>query len=454
MASDVSNIPILLLAEDEPELRELIAAGLKSRFQIQVIEAESGTDAIQLLEKNPKVSIIVSDYSMPNGNGSVILDHLEKHKNKPKFIFYTSYFANQVPKKDLDRAQAFITKPCLDGSLNRYVEDFLRETLELEKQNATYVPIKKKWIFNGNKAFADYYIKLSDQHFVLFVKANTPSNTEAFLRLREKGIDDIYVSTQDAESVLNQIMKLKFSNHVTQNSWAGEVEWLSELSEITHQLHKELGWSTQVQELATKSLKAVEMKMQELPKLRDFILKFKDSSTSHRLYKHTSLLSYIAIGLLTEFKAVKNYGENEVQSLAAAAIIHDIALDENLYEKNKEFKEAILKNTPLFGESFVKYQEHPELAAHVAANWKSVNPIVEEIVMQHEEHPSGNGFPFKLKAKDLAPLSCVFILAHELTDFVLDNNNNIDLKKFYDQYKDIYYDGLYRDLMKSVRNAL
>ena len=38
---------------------------------------------------------------------------------------------------------------------------------------------------------------------------------------------------------------------------------------------------------------------------------------------------------------------------------------------------------------------------------------VDKIISQHHEQPDGTGFPGSLNARDVAPLSCMFIIAEE-----------------------------------------
>ncbi len=448
----------ILLIDDEDELRELVALGLQFKFNVDITEASSGNEARQILSVDREFDLIICDYSMPNGNGSVVLDYIEEQQIQIPFLFFTSYFSNQIPKNDLDRATALITKPCLDGSLDRYVESLLVQP----KSNKSalplsgYIRIRKKWVLSLDKAYADYHLKLSDKHYVLFIKNGVSVQDEAFERLRKKEDQFIYVQSQGVEVLLDEIIK-KIGvqpDKKTPLDWQSEVSWMSEITELTHKLHTNLGWSREVEALTQKSLEHVERKMQELPALRDLLQKLKKQE-HHRLYHHVTALTYISIGMLVEFKALKNYGDQELQSLAAAALIHDIDLDEKTYDRRNEFKEALLKNKKLVDESFLKYQDHSEIAAHVAAAWQGVSEDVQKIVLQHHERPDGNGFPFKVKGNEIAPLSCVFILAHELTDFILDEKNqSFDLEPFFEKNRGLYSEGLFRDLLANLRNAV
>ena len=63
----------VILAEDEAQLRELIAEMLSSKG-VQVSEAADGVEALKLLRATPSVSLLLSDIMMPNMNGYELVE--------------------------------------------------------------------------------------------------------------------------------------------------------------------------------------------------------------------------------------------------------------------------------------------------------------------------------------------------------------------------------------------
>lgn len=58
----------ILLAEDTPELRELMAGALR-KAGYHVVEAANGMEAMRLFQKNHDINAIVTDLEMPLMNG-------------------------------------------------------------------------------------------------------------------------------------------------------------------------------------------------------------------------------------------------------------------------------------------------------------------------------------------------------------------------------------------------
>ncbi|MDD4976047.1 MAG: hypothetical protein PHY93_16955, partial [Bacteriovorax sp.] len=59
-----------------------------------------------------------------------------------------------------------------------------------------------------------------------------------------------------------------------------------------------------------------------------------------------------------------------------------------------------------------------------------IPPDIDRILLEQHEMPDGNGFPRKLNANQLGPLSCVFILTGILARHVLKEKNSFDVSAF------------------------
>lgn len=80
----------VLLVDDDESLRQLLVHRLKQDFGFVVDEASSGNEAVKLIKQSARYSLIISDYNMPDGNGSVLQDYLVENNIKSLFFFYTS----------------------------------------------------------------------------------------------------------------------------------------------------------------------------------------------------------------------------------------------------------------------------------------------------------------------------------------------------------------------------
>jgi two-component system cell cycle sensor histidine kinase/response regulator CckA len=110
-AADLTGEGRILLVEDEEGLRALNARGLSSRGYT-VLEASNGVEAIEVLEREGRVDLVVSDVVMPEMDGPSLLKELRRREPELKVIFVSGYaeeaFAKNLPSEE---QYAFLAKP-------------------------------------------------------------------------------------------------------------------------------------------------------------------------------------------------------------------------------------------------------------------------------------------------------------------------------------------------------
>jgi len=113
--TDLTGQGTILLVEDEEGLRALNARGLASRGYT-VLEAGNGVEAIEVLDREGHVDLVVSDVVMPEMDGPTLLRELRRRDPEVKFIFVSGYaeeaFAKNLPSNEQGKEQyAFLAKP-------------------------------------------------------------------------------------------------------------------------------------------------------------------------------------------------------------------------------------------------------------------------------------------------------------------------------------------------------
>ena len=110
-ATDLTGHGTILLVEDEEGLRALNARGLTSRGYT-VLEASNGVEAIEVLDKEGAVDLVVSDVVMPEMDGPTLLKELRRRNPDLKVIFVSGY-AEEAFQKNLPEQEQyeFLAKP-------------------------------------------------------------------------------------------------------------------------------------------------------------------------------------------------------------------------------------------------------------------------------------------------------------------------------------------------------
>lgn len=73
----------ILIVDDEVEIRDILKLFISASYENEILEADSGNAAIDVIEENEEdIAVVLCDYRMKNGNGGVVYAHL-KEKNFP-----------------------------------------------------------------------------------------------------------------------------------------------------------------------------------------------------------------------------------------------------------------------------------------------------------------------------------------------------------------------------------
>ncbi len=73
----------ILLIDDEKEILEILKLFIKSRYPHEILEAQSGNEALKIMEKEKgNIALALVDWRMKDGNGGVVYNWL-KERNFP-----------------------------------------------------------------------------------------------------------------------------------------------------------------------------------------------------------------------------------------------------------------------------------------------------------------------------------------------------------------------------------
>lgn len=114
----------LLCVDDEPIIRELCVNALS---HYKVLVAESGQEALKLLESDP-VDIILSDVMIPNMSGLELLQKIKEHQPDQAVVLMTGYSDKELVLEALKAgADDFINKPINILQLNTTVDKVIEK---------------------------------------------------------------------------------------------------------------------------------------------------------------------------------------------------------------------------------------------------------------------------------------------------------------------------------------
>lgn len=144
-----------------------------------------------------------------------------------------------------------------------------------------------------------------------------------------------------------------------------------------------------------------------------------DRNADTYILTHIGMLINISTAICTELEWNT---DKTLEKFVYAAYLHDMALSgrPDLARINT-LVELELKKETLSAADYKLIFEHPNMAANSVEGMIEIPADVAMIIRQHHEMPKENGFPTKCGFQKIVPLSVVFIIAHDLTEYILQN---------------------------------
>ncbi len=108
--------PVLLIAEDDPLLRDILELALRQHFSppFDIRLAADGAKALEMIQESSP-SLIVLDILLPQMNGLQILQHLHDHAqngHRPRILVISALGVREVVQQAAERgADDFLVKP-------------------------------------------------------------------------------------------------------------------------------------------------------------------------------------------------------------------------------------------------------------------------------------------------------------------------------------------------------
>ncbi len=123
-ASSPQETETILLAEDEPSLRRLIARVLRTQGYT-VLEAADGNEALTLAQANgAKIQLLITDVIMPGLSSKMLAEWLKQVNPGVRVLFISGYINNNAVRDAMSKPGAFfLQKPFNPTDLSKKVRE-------------------------------------------------------------------------------------------------------------------------------------------------------------------------------------------------------------------------------------------------------------------------------------------------------------------------------------------
>jgi response regulator RpfG family c-di-GMP phosphodiesterase len=110
------------------------------------------------------------------------------------------------------------------------------------------------------------------------------------------------------------------------------------------------------------------------------------------------------------------------EKLTMAALMHDVTMKSQTIAELDSIAELEARKSEFTEEDQKAFRAHPIESSMLVRTMNKIPADVDAIIAQHHEKAAGGGFPRGVTHTHIGHLSCLFIIAHDMTRFLLDKD--------------------------------
>lgn len=435
----------ILLVDDESDIRDIVSFYLEEHFRtkIEIKMADGAPAAIEMLN-GETFDLVVSDHDMPKGEGSLIHKHVETKKINCKYVVCSS--VNPLDRKDVyecDKLFFNILKPNIEMGIISLAKKF-----DLPKdffENDGFMPIGINLLYLMRIVPCDMYVALSkDKYLKCFHKGDSFTNDDKE-KYSGREIYSLYAKIDENQNEVFNSVKTTIESILKNKSKNIEHKMLDTHHQVTHLL-KSYGFSETSIELAKSTIDQTAKLMMK-----------SDDSISKAWLRMNLLGEYpsklfVLQSTLCGIVAQKLSwsSENTLQKIVTATFFQDLNLDSLHLIKLIDYNDFLLKRDEYSDKECENYLNHPLKAKEMLTKIKDLPPDIDKIILEQHELPNGEGFPRKLNAQQISPLSAMLILTGVISKTML-NSKKEDIN-FNDFFNELLEQGYNKGHYKYIYN--
>jgi len=300
-----------------------------------------------------------------------------------------------------------------------------------------------------NSVPCDVYVKLSSDKFVKVINKEALFSTDVIVKLITKGVKQLFINKSElslySESITQTVYAMLKTKAAKLDDMAKSQLTGRALDIVKSNLLK-CGFNQSILDVTDEVINLQVDMIKRSPELSKFMDKF-------QLYRkmnteHSRLVSFLCVAILKE---IGWDSESTLHKMCLASLFHDISLPDDFIAKTAA--EDYLKD--LSDTDKELYRNHCEESAHLAKNFSSIAPGMEQVILEHHELPDGTGFPKGLTATHVHSLSACLHLADLAADYMWQENFEIAaINEKIVKQKDFYTKGFYRKPYEALLKVL
>lgn len=410
----------VLIAEPDFELSDIYVVGIENTFQdCKITRVASFKDFKDKLNASGNYQLVITEYFRDADED--IYSFLESKSLNIPTLTITSYteaeFINFEQDITYHLKREHLPKPFSFVTFEKLVTELSGPSTFVQSRSA-YKKVNTEYFLRGTIALCDTYVKLSDSKFVKLIKRGdtfTISQIESYL---DRDINYLYINKDDIDEFVVNAGEVSFLKY--------EPSTPSEHLDVAQKSMMTLKRLVGNYGISEGSKAVVESYVSNLKKLSQGSVKLKSlladrEKMTNYLYDHCYLTSIIGVEILKQLSWGK---KDNIETIILTAVYHDLLLEDERLARISSQSELLKADLADYEKNLVL--GHGRLISETLEKEGISDQNLYEILVNHHERPDGNGFPRGLFAKQIKPLTAVFIVAHELAKLMEEHNYDLE----------------------------
>jgi response regulator RpfG family c-di-GMP phosphodiesterase len=249
--------------------------------------------------------------------------------------------------------------------------------------------------------------------YKIALEKNKDFDSQTITGLVEQGITHLYVDKMDrlefVSNVTSELISMLEQQELSEDE---QVSATDKNMELLSRKLLTLGITEETVTLARKNMASIRTSVKKNPKLSRLLERLLSNKASY-LYKHTQVLTYVALHIIHN---IEWGNEEQEEKICFICFFHDIALETDAQCKIKSNNE--LRAAGFSPEQKALVEKHAQIAAEFVSKFPHAPMGTDQIIRQHHGQLNGIGFSDHFGA-NVSPMSIVFIVAEEFTRIIL-----------------------------------
>ena len=420
-----------LVVSTSTYMRGILKFVLETLLTAEVTELESEEKALSFLKNiDHQPSMIVYDYSPDAYLLEDFVGYLKEHSKFVRIVVLVDEIRAEGKEilKDIQQVK-LMEESKLPGELVEEAQKIFADSPFIN--DSAYCRIDIDFLSKLDGINKNLFLRLGEERFLKIFNEDDNTNILDIKKYKEKGIRYLFVNRETGMWVLTQIQK-QINIFLQANNFrfvlrgatdTPEKRFEQKILRIDDEVHVDAEFKSTIDK-AIENIRAIVDKEQKIDQILAALKLHKDEYAFFT--QKINLTSVISCILAKQLDWIS---KTTMDKLVHAAVLCDITLavrPELLKIKNMSAYDQ-LKDT-LSDDDQKVFLSHPKDAANLIKRYfPSAPPDTEALVFQHHEQPDGHGFPMRLKAERISPLSALFIVANDFSYyFLLDEEPTMD----------------------------